>query len=154
MLGLPGYLLNNLTSLSLNSYLAWIFATKRWSNGVKLLQIQHMFFIVTKVFGNIKNWFSTHNWLVFGWFFQYLASLLVVLLVCGWFVGDLSGFWLVCGWFGWFVGGLTGLCVVWLVWLFCGWFQVLQLTITVSVSAFKFCHRDRLTWNWNSNSKT
>ena len=30
MLGLPGYVLNNLTSLSLNSYLDLIFATKRW----------------------------------------------------------------------------------------------------------------------------
>ena len=117
MLGLPGYLLNNLTSLSLNSYLALIFATKRWSNGVKLLQIQHMFFIVTKVFGNIKNWFSTHNWLVFGWFFQYLASLLVVLLVFGWFVDGLAGLWLVCWWFVWFLASL------WVIWLVCGWFD-------------------------------
>ena len=37
MLGLPGYLLNNLISLSLNSYLALIFATKRWCNGIKWL---------------------------------------------------------------------------------------------------------------------
>ena len=70
-----------------------------------------MFCIVAKVFGNIKNWFSAHNWLVFGWYVRYLAGLWV-----GWLV------------FGWFVVGLAGLWVVWLVWLVRGWFRVLQLT--------------------------
>ena len=111
MFDLPGFLLNNLASLSLNPYLALIFPTTRWWNGVKWLQIWHIICIVAKVFGNIKNWFSAHNWLVFGWYVRYLAGLWV-----GWLV------------FGWFVDGLAGLWVVWLVWLVRGWFRVLQLT--------------------------
>ena len=57
MPGLPDYLLNNLTSVSLNSCLALIFATK--------------FYIVAEVFGNIKNWFSAKNCV-------FMAGLLVV----------------------------------------------------------------------------
>ena len=123
MFGLPGFLLNNLVSLSLNPYLALIFPTTRWWNGVKWLQIWHIICIVAKVFGNIKNWFSAHNWLVFGWFVQYLVGLWVIWLVGRWFLDGLWMVWLICRQF---VDSLAGLCVAGLVF---GWFRVLQLTM-------------------------
>ena len=91
MLGLPGFLLNNLTSLSLNSYLTLIFAAKRWCNSVKWLQSLFDFLLI-----------SGFSWLVYGWFGWFVTSSLVVWLVCTWFVGVLSNLcvvWMVCGWF-------------------------------------------------------